>query len=195
MPRPRIPDPVLLVIAAFSRHDAALAWSRERLQNLQGPIGLTSPDYAFTQTTYYAPTMGTGLIKRFYAFRDLVPADCLPDVKNQTIALETELAASGAYPEPRPLNLDPGILSLGKFQLATTKDQAHRIYLHDGIFAEVTLRYQAGAFHPWEWTYADYRQPCVLDFMQQARDYYREQLRQLHKGEAKSPGTAVPGLG
>ena len=70
------------------------------------------------------------------------------------------------------------MLSLGKFLLATTKDQAHRVYLRDGIFAEVTLRFEAGAFEPWPWTYADYREPFVRDFLRQARDYYRGRLRE-----------------
>src|SRR5262249_9136900 len=86
------------------------------------------------------------------------------------------LARSGAYSEPRPLNLDPGYLVLGKFLLATTKDQSHRVYLRDGIFAEVTLRYHAGRFEPWPWTYADYRQPQVHEFLQQARAYYGRRL-------------------
>jgi hypothetical protein len=83
------------------------------------------------------------------------------------------------------LNLDPGVLSLGKFVLATTKDQAHRVYLGDGIFAEVTLRFEAGAFRPWPWTYADYREPAVCDFLKEARVYYRERLRD--RGDACGP--------
>src|SRR5437764_7198239 len=122
--------------------------------------------------------MGADLQKQFLVFRDLVAPDCLPEVKNRTNALEVELARSGSYSEERPLNLDPGILSLGKFQLATTKDQAHRIYLRDGIFAEVTLRFQAGAFEPWPWTYADYRLDQVREFLGLARDYYRPLLQE-----------------
>jgi hypothetical protein len=83
------------------------------------------------------------------------------------------------------VNLDPGLLTLGKFMLATTKDQGHRIYLRDGIFAEVTLRYQAGAFEPWPWTYADYRRPEVHAFLQSARAFYREQLRQVRQRAAQ----------
>src|SRR5204863_7817322 len=122
---------------------------------------------------YYEPTMGPGLTKQLLVFRNLVAPDCLPDVKHRTNALERELAESGAYAEARPLNLDPGILSLGKFQLATTKDQSHRIYLRDSIFAEVTLRYHDEEFEPWPWTYADYRQPIVVAFLKQARHLYK----------------------
>lgn len=176
MAEPRFPDPVLLVVAAFSRHVEAMSWAHQQLETVYGPVAIASPAFEFTQTTYYEPTMGSGLHKRFLAFRDLVGADCLPTVKRQTNDLERHCAVTGRYSEPRPLNLDPGILSLGKFQLATTKDQAHRIYLRDGIFAEVTLRFQAGAFEPWPWTYADYRQECVRDFLKEARNYYRQRL-------------------
>jgi hypothetical protein len=179
MADPSLPDPSLLVIAVFSRHLPSFDWAREKLQQAFGPVGLASDAYVFDQTTYYEPTMGPDLRKQFLVFRDLVPSECLPETKLHTNALECELAAARLYPETRPLNLDPGLLSLGKFVLATTKDQAHRLYLRAGIFAEVTLRYQAGAFEPWPWTYADYRQLCVRDFLQAARDYYKERLRQM----------------
>jgi hypothetical protein len=176
MGQARQPQPVLLVVAVFSRHGPALAWADAELQRLYGPVGFASLPFEFTQTRYYEQTMGAGLRKQFLAF-GLVPADSLAAVKRQTDALEMRLATAGTYPEPRPLNLDPGILSLGKFMLATTKDQSHRVYLRDGIFAEVTLRYQAKTFEPWPWTYADYRQPAILSFFNQARVYYRGLLR------------------
>jgi hypothetical protein len=172
-------DPVLLVIAAFSRHETALTWARDRLQEAYGPMALTSPTYDFHQTRYYEPTMGPGLRKLFLVFERLAAPDCLADVKQHTNALEQELVASGGFAEARPLNLDPGVLTLGKFLLATTKDQAHRVYLRDGIFAEVTLRFEAGAFEPWPWTYADYREPEVRAFLKEARDFYRRQLREM----------------
>jgi Domain of unknown function (DUF4416) len=179
MGEPCLSDPVLLIVAAFSRHDAALAWARQRLEQAFGPVALASPPFAFDQTRYYELAMGPDLWKQFLAFERLVAADCLADAKRLTNDLEAELAQSQTYPEPRPLNLDPGVLSLGKFLLATTKDQAHRVYLRDGIYAEVTLRFRAGAFEPWPWTYADYRQPAVLAFFQEARAWYRRRLRAI----------------
>ena len=41
---------------------------------------------------------------------------------------------------------------------------------------ETTLRFQDHAFQPWPWTYADYRQPEVLAFLGEAREYYRQRL-------------------
>lgn len=179
-PRPHVP--VLLVTAVFSRNAEALEWARARLETLFGPVQSSSLPFVFDQTTYYQASMGSDLRKQFFAFRDLVAPERLPDIKQQTNALEDEIARAGRYPETRPLNLDPGLLELGKFLLATTKDQAHRIYLRDGIFAEVTLRYHAGSFETWPWTYADYRLPCVHEFLQQARDYYRQRLRDVGGG-------------
>jgi hypothetical protein len=166
-------DPLLLIVAVFSRHPAALEWTHRKLEIACGPVVFSSLRYDFNQTCYYEPTMGPGLRKQFLAFGRLVAADALAQIKCLTNLLETELARSRTYPEERPVNLDPGVLSLGKFMLATTKDQSHRIYMRDGIYAEVTLRFQAGRFEPWPWTYSDYRQPAVLAFFNEAREWYR----------------------
>ena len=165
----REPTYSMLVVAAFSRHLEALQWATDQLTLCYGPLALTSEDFSFHHTKYYDSTMGAGLMKRLLVFEPIAPADCLPDVKRHTIGLEEQVAASGRYQEERPLNLDPGLVQLGKFLLASTKDQVQRIYLRDGIFAEVTLRFQAGAFDVWPWTYADYREPAVREFLEQAR--------------------------
>ncbi len=177
--RPTVP--VLLLVAAFSRHESALAWGRAQLETAFGPVGLASAALPFNQTRYYEPSMGTDLRKQFLAFANLIDAGDLAPIKLHTNDLERRLIAEGTYAEPRPLNLDPGLLNLGKLVLATTKDQAHRIYLRDGIFAEVTLRFEHGAFTPWPWTYADYREPELHRFLVEARDYYKQRLHEVAK--------------
>ena len=177
MGQSRSPEAALLVVAGFSRRPEALEWAAQRLSETYGTVALTSPAFDFHHTRYYESTMGPGLRKQFLVFADRVCLDSLPDIKRHTNSLEGELAGSGTYPEGRPLNLDPGLLTLGKFILATTKDQAHRIYMRDGIFAEITLRFEAGQYVPWPWTYADYREPEVRAFLKEAREYYRARLR------------------
>jgi len=173
---------VALVVAVLSRHPDALAWARGRLEGEFGGVALAGPVYDFNQTGYYGSAMGPGLRKQLLVFAGLIDPARLAEVKRRTNDLEEELARAGVYPEPRPVNLDPGVLSVGKFLLATTKDQSHRVYLRDGVFAEVTLRYRDGAFEPWPWTYADYRQPAVLEFFREARSLYRRLLRDTHAG-------------
>lgn len=162
----------MLVVAQFSRHSAALDWGRQRLERSFGPILLASEVFPFDYTAYYAKAMGTDLRKQLLAFSDLISGHQLPAIKCQTIHMEQELAASGQFPEARPLNLDPGYLGLRKFVLATTKDQIHRVYLHEGIYAEVTLVYHEGKLRPAPWTYADYQQPDVLEFLHCAREQF-----------------------
>lgn len=182
MAEPRTVKPALLVVALFSRHVEALTWGRQRLEALHGPLALVGDPFTFHHTAYYARTMGDELHKQLVAFERLVCPDVLADVKVQTNALEVELAAAGLYAEERPLNLDPGLLTLGKFMLATTKDQSHRVYLRDGIFAEVTLRFHAGDWEAWPWTYADYREPFVHQFLREAREFYRRRLGEEQSG-------------
>ena len=81
MAEPRPPQPVLLVVAAFSRHSAALAWARARLQEAYGEIGLASDPYLFDQTTYYESAMGPELRKQFFAFRRLAAPDRLAEMR------------------------------------------------------------------------------------------------------------------
>ncbi len=176
--RPPTTLDALLVVAVFSRHATALEFARRRLTEIFGPIGLSGDPFSFHHTAYYAASMGSNLLKQILVFRELVPLDSLADRKRETIKLEHELKQGLQFAEERPINIDPGLLTLGKFMLATTKDQAHRIYLRDAIFAEVTLRYQEGAWEPWPWTYADYREPSVREFLNKARDYYKQRLRE-----------------
>ena len=173
MGQTRTLPPVLLVTACFSRHDDARAWARQRMEEAFGPIALASESFDFGHTAYYAPTMGDRLIKQLWAFSRPVDVGLLPAIKRATNALEAEAAALSRWPEERPVNLDPGYLEPGKLVLATTKDQAHRLHVGDGIFGEVTLQWRDGAWQPWPWTYADYREPVVLAFLTQAREWKR----------------------
>lgn len=184
MAEPREPVPVLLVVAAFSRDRQALAWTEQKVEDAFGPLGLSSFIYPFNQTSYYESEMGSDLQKCLLVCQDLIDPGRLADIKLLTNSLEQEFAQQQSTLPSRPLNLDPGILTLGKFCLATTKDQAHRIYLRSGIFAEVTLVFRAGKYEPWPWTYADYKQEHVRAFLGEARAYYRGRLEQVRAERA-----------
>lgn len=171
------PRPVLRIVAAFSRHPEALSAGQAALEAEWGGIELVSDPFPQYETNYYDAEMGTQLHKQFWAFSSLVDSSELADWKILSNRLETELAAQGNWPEDRPLNLDPGYLTEAKLLLATTKDRDHRIYLRDGIFAEVTLRYQRKQWVPWPWTYPDYQRPEYHYFFDQCREYLRAALR------------------
>jgi hypothetical protein len=172
------PLPVQLLVAASSRYEEALVWGLRECESEYGPPAAVSPAFDFTETNYYDAEMGVGLKKQFWVFEQLVDPGRLPAIKRQTNFLEAEYAGLKIHPEPRPLNLDPGYITLAKLVLASTKDHAHRIYLADGIYAEVTLSYRKGGWQPLEWTYPDYRRDDFQAFFTRCRDLLSHVRRQ-----------------
>ncbi len=117
--------------------------------------------------------MGAGLKKQFLAFERLIDPAQLVNFKLQTNNWETQYAALGNHAESRPLNLDPGYITLAKLVLASTKDHSHRIYLSQGIYAEITLSFRSGGWQPSEWTYPDYRRADFQRFFDDCRAYIK----------------------
>lgn len=171
MGRIRLPEPVKLVVAMLAREPTAFDEAADRLAALYGEIDYAGPPIPFDVSAYYDAEMGSGLARRFIAFRRLIDPGDLADAKLAAQALETEMSVEGR----RRVNLDPGYLCAGKLVLATTKNQQHRIYLGKGVFAEVALRYRDGAWQPWEWTYRDYRSPEYARVLDEIRAIYMVQ--------------------
>jgi Domain of unknown function (DUF4416) len=168
------PTPVLLIIAVTSRYEEALEWARLRIEATFGPLALASGAFDFTETDYYTATMGVDLKKQFLAAQRFIDPGRLAEIKRQTNEWEAEYAAADRHPEPRPLNLDPGYITAAKLVLASTKDHAHRLYMQQGIFAEVTLAYRHRSWQPLEWTYPDYRRADYQEFFTRCRAYFLE---------------------
>ena len=176
MGQPAPHSPVMLLLAAFSRYERALDWARQRAIETWGPLLLESPRFEFAETHYYDATMGPQMKKVFFVLqRPFDPAQIV-DIKLQTNGWEAEYAAAVQTPEPRPLNLDPGYLTLAKLVLASTKDFSHRIYLSRGIYAEVTLQYRNHRWQHHEYTFADYRRADYQEFFGQCREALKKGL-------------------
>lgn len=178
MGQPTFHPPALLILAAFSRYEEALAWVRDRAVSEWGPIAMESEPFCFDQTEYYQATMGPGLRKKFLLFERPFDPARMADVKLLTNQWEQQYAGLGRHTELRPLNLDPGYLTLAKLVLASTKDFTHRIYLDRGIYAEITLYYKHHRWQHHEWTFADYRRPDYQAFFSRGRDYLHRHVRE-----------------
>ncbi len=139
----------------------------ERLSEEFGKPIVTSETIAFNFTDYYDDEMGEKLLRKWVLFDYKIEPDTIADIKNNTIGIEEELAQEGK----RSINIDPGYITLSKVILATTKDNAHRIYLRDGIFAEITLMYVAGAWKAQERTYRDYCTKTAVEFFEKCRTF------------------------
>jgi hypothetical protein len=168
------PAPVLLILAAFSRHGAALDWARQRAEAAWGPVALASERFSFDATDYYEASMGAGIFKCFFAFERLIDPALIVERKLEANAWEAEYAKNSDHVEPRPLNLDPGYLTPAKLVLASTKDHAHRLYLSRGIFAEVTLFYKHRSWQARDWTFPDYQRADYQQFFTSCREYLRK---------------------
>lgn len=170
----RQPDPVKLIAGLLGRDVDLLAQAEARLCQELGAVEAASEPVPFTHTHYYARELGEHPWRRFLAFASLVDPGELAAFKLGTNALELEWAVEGR----RPVNVDPGYISLSKLVLASTKNHWHRIYIGQGIYAEATLPFRDGAFQPQEWTYPDYRTPEHLAFFAAVRARYHSQLRE-----------------
>lgn len=169
-------QPVLLTMTIFSRYLDAIGWAEQELSQRFGEIGLNSEVLQFEQTKYYEQQMGADLLLKLIAFKELVEPEVLPETKLWTNELEKRYLEMAGKSEARPLNLDPGYMTLGKFVLASTKDNSHRIYLGKGVFGEVTLYYAQGGWREREWTYPNYRLCDYQRFLSVCRSALAAQL-------------------
>ena len=175
------PSQVLLLIAVSSCHEEAFYWARQRATQQFGQLATASTVFDFNETDYYEATMGPNLKKQFLVCGQPFDPARLSAIKKMTNDWEAEYAARGQHRESRPLNLDPGYLTLAKVVLASTKDHAHRIYLNDGIYAEVTLAFRQGAWQKFAWTFPDYQREDYQQFFSQCRDDLRKKLRRGYR--------------
>lgn len=187
--------PVLLFIAIMASHTD---WIREAIALLSDEFGRVisqAPPYEFDQfTAYYATEFGTGLKKTIIALNRLIPPEHLMAIKRRTNEWEATFqnaAVPSLQPIARRVNLDPGYVNLSKVVLATTKDHAHRIYIGQGIFEEITLTYRKKeGFLPNPWTYPDYAAQDRLAFFNSLRQNY---LGMLHPADpAQENASAYP---
>ena len=169
----REPQPVKLIVSAFAGGGALLAEAKARLSDEFGPIDYESALLPFDHTAYYTPEFGPGLVRRIWAFEQLIEQGELKAIKRRTNGIEMEWAVEGR----RRVNLDPGFVSHSKMVLATTKNHTHRIYIGEGIYAEVTLYFRDGSFHAWPWTYPDYASIPYLEIFNQIRALYAAQMK------------------
>ena len=172
---PKQPDPAKLVISLLMNDRAILDEVLPLLEGRFGGIDSISPWLDFHFTEYYVAEMGSPLHRRIAVFKSLIGQEELAEIKRFTNTLESRFAGEGR----RSLNIDPGYLLLSRFILATGKDFSHRIYLDQGIYADLTLIYKKGRYRPLEWTYPDYAGEAIAGFLGKVRERYALELKQI----------------
>jgi hypothetical protein len=165
-----MPDPLVKRIAGIlypDEEDQWFAWTVKKLQALWGEPETIGSPVPFTATDYYRD-IAPRLLRRFVGFRGLAPAVGLSQWKRASIEIEKESRT------PRIVNIDPGYLDGARLVLASTKDHAHRVYLRDGIYAEVTLRFRFGKWASFDYTFPDFASGVYDEFLSEARAVWLE---------------------
>lgn len=141
---------------------------RETLEARFGSAFYEVHGFPFTASSYYNKEMGEGLLKSFFFFDSMIAPDTIADIKLLSNSIEDSFVINGK----RTINCDPGYLDMAKVVLPTTKDRDHRIYLRDGIFAEVTLHYRGQSFEGFPWTYPDFATPDYIELFNAMRGVF-----------------------
>ena len=164
-----------LIVGVIFHDEEVLNLALEKLTEKFGEWDMVSPDYSFSEnfSTYYDSELGGEGTRRIYSFERTVEPDMQAEIKEFTNELENSFLGEGG----RLINLDPGLMSHGRFMLSTTKDASFRIPLKRGIYTEMTLFYARGAWQKLPWTYMDYQSETVLKFLEKVRKKYLTQRK------------------
>lgn len=162
---------VKLICGIIRATDCKVDKVMDTLTDEFGTIDFKSPTIPFDFTHYYNNEMGREhhsympLQREWISFNPHIRAEDLRSIKLTTIEIENKFRRPN---NTRTVNLDPGYITLSNLVLASTKNYSHRIYLGDGIYAEVTLIYKNQHFQSLEWTYPDYQ--ANVNIFEEIRD-------------------------
>ena len=171
-----LPKPVKLFVGILSCNKNLLAEVESLLVKRFGKVDIKSEIIPFNFTDYYNKEMGANISRQFICFKKLINPEELSAIKIWTNKLEDEMRSNGKPDVVRPINLDPGYLTHCNLILASAKDYYHRIYLQNGIYAEVTLFYQHDVFKNLPWTYPDFQTEEYKSFFIKVRTLYAKDI-------------------
>lgn len=174
MSEPKPPLPAKFFASFIYREKKFAEEALEELEKQNWNVEEISEEFPFSHTDYYCPEMGSPL-KRFFAFfKGVRERDLLVPLKLLTNSIEKKLSVNGK----RRVNIDPGYLTFENVILATGKNYTHRIYLGNGIYADLTLIFRKGGYIPLPWTYPDYAEEGIRNTFNKVREKYRMEINQ-----------------
>lgn len=171
------PVPANLTCSVTYRDEAVYADAMAHLAERFGAVDATSDAYDFSSISdHYDAEMGGPLVKRIVSFERLLSRERFTAAKLFSVGIEDHFSVDGK----RRINLDPGLLTMENFLLSTGKNHSHRIYLGEGVWAEVTLLFTKHAtVQELPWTYRDYLRDPAASFLLSLRGIYKKKLTAL----------------
>ena len=163
----------VLIIACMYKTHECYKKSLLLLRNEFGKESHISEEFDFSYSNYYSKEMGDNLKKKIIVFDKMIARDYLVKVKKITDKIEINLSEN----DRRNINLDPAILTLENFILATNKNFTHRIFLSENVFADLTLIYKKSeGYTSLPWTYSDYSSEHIKNFLNDTRKIFYDRL-------------------
>ncbi len=169
----RTSPPAAVKLFLVTLHSGPLPMSNaiDLVKNEYGNTDFESEDFPFTETTYYENEMGTNLVRRFFSFEKLIEPDRIVEAKLFCNHVENEYSTGSN----RAINLDPGYLDTYKVVLASAKFGGQKIYLRDGIYADMTLTMYKGKWVSFLWGFPDFKSGKYDAVLCKIRDLYKKQ--------------------
>ena len=96
-----------------------------------------------------------------------------------------ELEKQCLYEGKRVVNLDAGYLDHNKVILASAKEAGQKIYLDNGIYADLAGRYKSGKYQPFEWSFPDFKDGRYDQELCKIRSIYLRQLKEWRKSSTE----------
>lgn len=170
------PPPVSLFFGLLVADKSLFSEVERILQKEYSTIVVRSETMPFDMTNFYAGEMGNYILRRWVAVEWLIDPEALATIKNHTNRIERIWAEGEGETMKRRVNIDPGYLTPAKAVLASCKERDHRVYLRDGVFAEVTLSYKRASkrYESLPWTYPDYQTQTAQAFFHALRENHRQ---------------------
>ncbi len=175
MARPEKPLPVKYLVAVLFREAGILPPMKKELISRWGAIDFEGQDHLFNATDYYQPEMGMPLFRRLLAFESLYTPALIVSMKLECNDIEAFFSQEGK----RTVNLDAGYLDHNKLILASAKEAGQKVYLDNGIYADLCGRYKTGRYRPFEWSFPDFRDGRYDEELAIIRKVYMQQVKKF----------------
>lgn len=142
------------------------------LESIYGNTIIQTDVFTLDYSSYYKREMGEDLLKKFVVLDCIIHKSKSVEIKRKSMELEEKFRLDG-----RTVNIDPVLVDEYQVVALSKKDRGSRIYIAEGVYAEMELFYHHKTFHPFVWTYIDYKQN--IDFFKKVRRIYLDKVKIL----------------
>ena len=160
-----------LIIGAIYADPEWFMKAKSAMQRQSWEIQYQTQEFPFDQTDYYSTEMGEGLKRSFLSIKGLQSLEFSAEWKLRTAEIEQQFSNKGK----RRINLDPGYLDLSRVVLLSGKEGSHKIYLRNGVWADLVLLKDKGGYRSFPWTFPDIKTGCYDDFFLQLRVEFKKE--------------------